>query len=245
MNNVRAFTLLELSIVLVVIGLIVAAVISGTEIVKAGKVRAQISQFKKYELAFNAFRSQYDAIPGDFPDAANYWSAAFAGNGDLRIDHTGDTCGGSCGGGATQEKVAFFSHLSYAGLIPEQLVYAALFTVDVTVPRISFDNSGNYFFTAASRYYHSTSFGMDVANPKATTEGVFIFARSGNGTSPFNPPDLQKIDAKMDDGFPSSGLLWGTWNNSCSTGTTPVVYRTDYTKGPANYGCGAQYVLSK
>src|SRR6185312_5200238 len=59
------FTLIELSIVLVIIGLIVGGVLVGQDLIKAATIRAQISQIEKYNTAVNTFRSKYNAIPGD------------------------------------------------------------------------------------------------------------------------------------------------------------------------------------
>src|SRR5579884_865492 len=59
------FTLIELSIVLVIIGLIVGGVLVGQDLVRAAEVRATISQLEKYNTAVNTFRGKYNAIPGD------------------------------------------------------------------------------------------------------------------------------------------------------------------------------------
>src|ERR1700688_3889289 len=59
------FTLIELSIVLVIIGLIVGGILVGQDLIKAAEVRAQISQIEKYNQAVNTFRAKFNAIPGD------------------------------------------------------------------------------------------------------------------------------------------------------------------------------------
>lgn len=62
------FTLIELSIVLVVIGLIVGGILVGRDLISAAAVRAQISQIEKYQTAANTFRGKYGYLPGDIPD---------------------------------------------------------------------------------------------------------------------------------------------------------------------------------
>src|ERR1700759_2898335 len=65
----QGFTLIELSIVLVIIGLIVGGILVGQDLIKAAEVRAQISQIEKYNSAMNTFRAKFAAIPGDMPPA--------------------------------------------------------------------------------------------------------------------------------------------------------------------------------
>src|ERR1035441_6872478 len=59
------FTLIELSIVLVIIGLIVGGVLVGQDLIRAAEVRATISQIEKYNTAVNTFRGKFNALPGD------------------------------------------------------------------------------------------------------------------------------------------------------------------------------------
>ncbi len=75
------FTLVELSIVLVIIGLIIGGVLVGQDLIKAAEIRSQVAQIQEYNSAVNAFRDRYQVIPGDvgavkatqfgFNDAAN------------------------------------------------------------------------------------------------------------------------------------------------------------------------------
>src|ERR1700722_13172793 len=64
-EQTNGFTLIELSIVLVIIGLIVGGVLVGQDLIKAAEVRAQISQIESYNTAVNTFRGKYSKIPGD------------------------------------------------------------------------------------------------------------------------------------------------------------------------------------
>jgi len=69
----RGFTLIELSIVLVVIGLIVAGVLGGRELIRAAQIRKQIGQMQDYQTAYNTFRNKYNCIPGDCTDPSRFW----------------------------------------------------------------------------------------------------------------------------------------------------------------------------
>ena len=87
----RGFTLIELSIVLVIIGLIIGGVLVGKELIAASEIRAQISQFEKFQNATNAFKLKYGCLPGDCANASSFWDfssyggALGNGNGDGRI----------------------------------------------------------------------------------------------------------------------------------------------------------------
>jgi prepilin-type N-terminal cleavage/methylation domain-containing protein len=69
----HGFTLVELSIVIVIIGLIVAGVTAGQSLVAAAKIQSQITELKKYEVAYNIFKLEYNAVPGDMSNAISYW----------------------------------------------------------------------------------------------------------------------------------------------------------------------------
>src|ERR1700722_19638100 len=87
MQRSSGFTLIELSIVLVIIGLIVGGVLVGRDLIEAAAIRAQISQIEKYQTAVNTLRAKYEYLTGDMPDPAAsacgfYPRGLYAGEGD-------------------------------------------------------------------------------------------------------------------------------------------------------------------
>lgn len=67
----RGFTLVELSIVIVIIGLLIGGVLKGQEMYSNAQVTATIAQTQSYEAATLMFVDAYNAVPGDMPLASN------------------------------------------------------------------------------------------------------------------------------------------------------------------------------
>ena len=61
-----AFTLIELSIVLIIIGLLVAGITGGASLIKSAQLRSVMSEARGYNVAVNSFVVQYDELPGDY-----------------------------------------------------------------------------------------------------------------------------------------------------------------------------------
>lgn len=98
----RGFTLIELSIVLVIIGLLVGGVIKGQELIKGARQTSLENDMKGYAALTANYQGTYRAIPGDDPDATR-WGASYT-NGD------GD-------GSVSGEEDEFWAHLVASGLI--------------------------------------------------------------------------------------------------------------------------------
>jgi hypothetical protein len=63
------FTLIELSILLVVIGLIVGGVLVGQDLIRSAGIRKTISELQKFQTAIATFKGKYDCLAGDCPNA--------------------------------------------------------------------------------------------------------------------------------------------------------------------------------
>jgi type II secretory pathway pseudopilin PulG len=77
MNKIKsAFTLIELSILLLIIGLIIGGITAGSSLIKQSQVRAVISEFNNIQSSIKTFRIQFNALPGDFASAGQFWASA-------------------------------------------------------------------------------------------------------------------------------------------------------------------------
>lgn len=81
-----AFSLIELSIVLIIIGLLIAGITGGASLIKSSELRSVIGEARGYAVAVNAFFTQYDAFPGDFSTAIS--SPDNVGNQNARMEFT-------------------------------------------------------------------------------------------------------------------------------------------------------------
>ncbi len=106
------FTLIEIAIVLVIIGLLLGGILKGQELITSARVRNIIAQLDGTKAAVFGFQDRYRALPGDFSLATTQISGASQnGNGDGQITGT--------------EAIAVWDHLSHAGFINGTYVYNA------------------------------------------------------------------------------------------------------------------------
>jgi prepilin-type N-terminal cleavage/methylation domain-containing protein len=125
----RGFTLVEISVALVVIGLVIIGILAGQDLIRQYKVRKIISKYDDYIGAISAFHIKFNALAGDFKRASNYWPAAFNGNGDGLIDQV-------------EEPFYIWQHLALAEVITGSYngVEAIPCNPGVNVPELGIDD---------------------------------------------------------------------------------------------------------
>lgn len=69
--NHKAFTLVELAIVMTIIGLLIGGILKGQELLENARATSTIAQVKSYDAAVTGFRDIYGGMPGDLRNAAN------------------------------------------------------------------------------------------------------------------------------------------------------------------------------
>lgn len=137
----NAFSLVELSIVLVILGLLTGGILAGQSLIRAAELRGVSSDISKYVAATHAFRDKYFAVPGDMRNATSFWGNADTGTigGECAApaDDAGtgtQTCNGNgngiIGSDADQglsnsELFRFWQHLASAGMIEGQFTGVA------------------------------------------------------------------------------------------------------------------------
>lgn len=232
----NGFILIELSIVLVIIGLIVGGIMVGQTLIRQYQLRSVISDVTAFKTAVNVFKMKYNALPGDMPNASAYWNCEESP--DWFCTMVGD--GGFNGGGdgfindwycdnhdGSFESLRAWEHLSLAGLVNGR------FRVGIdndrvlgkTVPASKMDNGGYELGCSGSSWF---------IKPVGHYVG---FAASGGDqlmNSILIPSEAYAIDLKIDDGKPEDGKIIGLDGADVTAGkcdnTGNDTYKTTNTK---------------
>jgi prepilin-type N-terminal cleavage/methylation domain-containing protein len=219
------FTLVELSIVLVIVALITGGILVGRDLISAAATRAQISQIEKYQTAVNTFRGKYGYLPGDIPDP---YASQFGfqsrgplpgegdGDGVLQGEYQPQCCSSNGLDEMIGETVMFWVDLSAAQLIDGSFNTASsqIFTengmpINAFFPQAKI-GGGNYLYAWSGGINSYTTsdgrnyFGLSV---------ISSFCQQCEAASSFNSAagltvaQAYNIDKKIDDGLPQSGRV--------------------------------------
>ena len=238
-HNEQAFTLLEMSVVIVIVGLILAGITLGGDLSRNAELKTVFVDLERYETAVKNFKDQYKSLPGDMYNAASFWGVS-AGNvtdvpgsaGCYSTAAVGTaTCNGNGDGSISvnaggNEMFTFWQQLSAAELLDGRFTGApggggALHAViGENVPSSSVRGAG---YTTAfvgvvsgnadlydANYGHVTVFGTEVASN--TTFGEVL-----------TPGEIFAMDEKVDDGSPAYGRFMSYKSNvnaNCTTSDT-------------------------
>ncbi|MDB5478036.1 MAG: hypothetical protein JWM96_531 [Alphaproteobacteria bacterium] len=218
----KGFTLVELAIVLMIIGLLIGGILRGQELMENARITGTIQQVKAYAGAFVTFQDAYAARPGDMARATARLPGCTAAN----------NCGNGDGNGIVgQPGLRNSDNINQAGTIAAPLVETSYFWKHMALAHLisGVDPSSNplnavWGSTAPAAKVNG---GFSVFN--ATSQN-FIIGDKGlgnvlrlqgsplsNGIDAFpaiSPLRARQLDAKMDDGLGDSGSVTGDheWN---------------------------------
>jgi len=115
----RGFTLVEIAIVLVIIGLLLGGILKGQEMITQAKIKNVINDFNGLSAALYSYQDRYRALPGDDLNAATRWATQVAvsgdGNGVFAGTYNNVLAGAPV---AANETNLFWWHLRLAGFVP-------------------------------------------------------------------------------------------------------------------------------
>ena len=187
-RKTRGFTLVEIAIVLVIIGLLLGGILKGQEMITQAKIKNVIADFSGVSAAYHGYQDRYRAIPGDDPNAATRWAvapAAFAGDANGVVAGTYNAACPTPLVAASPESCDFWDHLRRAGFVS--------------------GSGGTQPFNAVTGMIGVQT--GDALDPIGPAMGGI----SGLMMCSANLPDKIAIavDTQMDDGVPSSGTVRG------------------------------------
>ena len=116
-NLQRGFTLVEIAIVLVIIGLLLGGILKGQEMITQAKAKNVIADFSGISTAYHSYQDRYRATPGDDSGAATRWAvapAAVSGNGNGTV---AGAYNADCASASPPESCQWWDHLRRAGFI--------------------------------------------------------------------------------------------------------------------------------
>lgn len=227
----NAFSLVELSVVLVIIGLLIGGLLAGQSLIRAAELRSVTTEYQRYVIAVKAFRGKYRGLPGDTRHATRVWGEVDSDPATCSTtEGTGtETCNGDGNGivysdnaQGSNELFRFWQHLGNAGLIegsysgisgPGQFYYDAV--IDTNVPSSVFGKAGWSVYSS----------GYLTGNPQwfdGNYDNVFLYGEkltnSFTEAPAMKPEEAWNLDSKLDDQVPTRGVVRShkTWSD-CNT----------------------------
>lgn len=230
------FTLMEVSITMVILGLLIGGVLAGRSLIEAANYRKGVKEFQEYSLAVGNFKEMFFAYPGDMPNAHTFWDTRCGGN---SAAPTG--CNGNGNGRieALTESWRAWQHLFLAEMSKKNVsgtVVGSATLVGQNIPRSDAFPKAGYFL----------SYGNTLAGTITDKHHLLLGAERFNDFN--NIPGLTAeqtmvLDEKLDDGLPTTGQFRGDIGFGSTDCYVLSAGTNVYNHTVSGYRCLAFYIL--
>ncbi len=224
MKKKNGFSLVELAIVLVIIGLITGGILTGQDLIRASELNATIADANKFRVAVNTFKLKYNSKPGDMTNAQSYWgvnpgcATGAAGTGTQTCNGNGDgLISAFAPGGGPMEQFLVWQHLANAGLISGSYsgrgttYYSCVGGTNCPTGRIA--DLGFLYISSTPCVANdgsSTYWTRNSSNP-CLVIGAINGGAGWPGYPIFTGAEASSLDTKADDGRPGNGQWRAFW----------------------------------
>ena len=248
----QGFTLVELAIVLVILGLLVGAVVTGQSLIRNAELRAITTEYSKFIAAVRTFQDMYFALPGDMRNAEAFWGTmssgtcpdATGGTGTQTCNGNGDrVIDGASAASKSGERHTFWQHLANAELIEGSYTGIAgsghRNDVDpgINSPASKFSGGG------WSVVHNNSSGYVDQYDSDAANRLFFGVEKGIYGTYAqiLTPKEAWNVDTKIDDGRPGRGKVRVIWWDECTDASDSADFDADYDFTVTDIACALEF----
>lgn len=240
----KGFTLVELSIVLVIIGLLIGGILVGQSLIDSVKVNRFISEVQQYEIAVKQYKARFRYLPGDDPNAFRYFGDACDSNESSSnpFFHCGGDGDNILQGGSFKEVTFFWHHMSLAGFLEDDYPRSPFNGLQQGVHGPKFSIDPDIFATGWS----INSARASLPANSVGTAGFYFGVCFASGCAPgyLDTSLTFATDAKYDDGVPGTGkfiALRGATETRCVTSLSPSL--GEYTLDPSSVDEGCTFAF--
>ncbi len=201
------FTLIEIAIVLVIIGLLLGGILKGQELINSARVKNLAADFRNIPVFIYGYQDKFRALPGDDSAASTHVTgadnASTPGAATKRGDGIIDGSWNSVT--ATDESYLFWQHVRLAGLAPGSTTVGA-----ADYPQLN---------AVGGRV------GIQSGKPFTTMNSGTWFICSDGITGKF----AKQLDTQLDDGDTDAGAMQAGTTGGAATDTATLDDATQYT----------------
>lgn len=212
----NGFTLVELSIVLVIIGLLTGGILVAQSMIESAKIIDEISKLQQYQVAVTNFKTKFNQLPGDSPNFDP------PGNGNGVFDNNGTTCNAINISVSSSETINLWAQLSQAEMIKR--------TYTGYSPASCGGTDDGYYYNVAGKVtpiFNVTPLFTHSGGINTNKVSIYYYYSSAGYYFRSYVPSMHALalDAKLDDNVNTTGkliTLYSPGPGDCRTGIAAV-----------------------